>query len=271
MVARAPVVGLDLAGRAHRSTGFCLLAGNGTARTLVLHDDDDIVRRCRSSRPGVVVIDAPLSLPVGRRTLEDRGGPHLRACDRELLLRRIRFFPLTLGPMRLLTARGIELAARLGTTGFTVIEGYPGGAQDVWGIPRKGTDLDGLRAAIARLGIRFLSDVGAMTHDELDAVCLALVGRQFLEHRAEALGDPAEGLLYLPGQGRPFGPFHAGANDAEPSRPARTNGAKRRRRAGLPGTTHPPSAGRSSSPSYSGAASSRRRTLRRISSRSERE
>jgi uncharacterized protein len=204
MVADATVVGLDLAGRAHRSTGVCLLDADGHAKTFVLHDDAEILRECRRARPGVVVIDAPLSLPTGRRSLEDRTGPHLRGCDRELLRRRIRFFPLTLGPMRLLTARGLDLAERMRAEGWTVIEGYPGGAQDVWGIPRKGDDLSGLRRGLRRLGVRFTPDVGRMTHDELDAVCCALVGRQFLGDRAEALGDPKEGLLYLPGKGRPF-------------------------------------------------------------------
>ena len=39
--------------------------------------------------PDVVSIDAPLFLPKGRKSLEQRGPPHLRACDRELLRMKI--------------------------------------------------------------------------------------------------------------------------------------------------------------------------------------
>ena len=89
------------------------------------------------ARPGLVVIDAPLSLPRGRKTIEDRSGPHLRECDRELLRRKVPFFPLTLGPMRMLTVRGMRIARALSKRGFPVVEGYPGGAQDILGLPRK--------------------------------------------------------------------------------------------------------------------------------------
>ncbi|MCI4319363.1 MAG: DUF429 domain-containing protein [Thermoplasmata archaeon] len=204
MRSAAAVVGLDLAGSPRRSTGVCVLTGDGTARMSVAGDDTVILAVCRPLRAGVVVIDAPLSLPRGRRSLEDRTGPHLRVCDRELLKRGIRFFPLTLGPMRMLTARGMELAERLRNEGWTVIEGYPGGAQDVWGIPRKGTDLEGLRRGLVGVGLRFRPAASTLTHDELDAACCALVGRQHTRGEAEALGDPTEGLLYLPGPGRPF-------------------------------------------------------------------
>jgi uncharacterized protein len=76
-------------------------------------------------------------LPPGRKSLEERTGVHLRKSDRKLLQRGIKFFPITLGPMRKLTTRGMALRGILEQKGFTVIEAYPGGAQDVLGIPRK--------------------------------------------------------------------------------------------------------------------------------------
>jgi len=57
----------------------------------------------------IVAIDAPLSLPTGRKSIEQKTGVHLRECDKELLKRGIKFFPVTLGPMRKLTSRGITL------------------------------------------------------------------------------------------------------------------------------------------------------------------
>ncbi len=100
------MVGIDLAGVPARSTGFCRLAGHRT-EVDVLRSDEEIVRAALDARPSLVLIDAPLSLPRGRATIEDRSGPHFRECDRELQRLGIRFFPLTLGPMRTLTVRGM--------------------------------------------------------------------------------------------------------------------------------------------------------------------
>jgi predicted nuclease with RNAse H fold len=192
------VVGLDLAGSPRRTTGFCRLGANLSVELAPLHSDAEILERTRSARPALVSVDAPLSIPRGRRTIDDRSGPHLRACDRALLERRIRFFPVTLGPMRMLTARGLALQALLTSEGFRVIESYPGGAQDVLGIPRKQAGIEPLREGLRALGVTGEIDRPDVTHDELDAITSALVGRWLLEGRAEALGDPSEGLLYLP-------------------------------------------------------------------------
>jgi len=63
--------------------------------------------------PAAVAMDAPLSIPRERRSLEERDSIHLRPCGRELLKQRIKFFPFTLAPMRRLTARGIALMMQL--------------------------------------------------------------------------------------------------------------------------------------------------------------
>lgn len=195
---RSPVVGVDLAGAPHRRTGFCALWGRSVTRTAVLGTDAEILATIRAARPALVVVDAPLSLPRGRRSLDDRTGPHLRACDHELRRLGIRFLPLTLGPMRMLTARGISLRATLEADGTRVVEGYPGGTQDVLGWPRKSAGAPQLTAALVAAGLT--GDVAdrPLTHDELDAATLAWTGRLYLSGRARAIGDPAEGTLVLP-------------------------------------------------------------------------
>jgi uncharacterized protein len=199
-VASSPreIVGLDLAGSPTRRTGFCRLDPGLTARTRILGDDREIEEMVRAARPRIVAIDAPLSLPAGRRSLDIPGPPHLRACDRELTRLGIRFFPVTLGPMRGLTARGIALARLFRSEGIEVIEAYPGGAQDVLGIPRKGAGVERLRKALVRFGFRGDVERTAITHDELDAVVCAYTGREHVAGRSLILGDPAEGLLVLP-------------------------------------------------------------------------
>jgi len=196
-VSRIIVVGIDLAGSPHRPTGVCLLRAM-EAETADLFTDEELVAFVRQGRPRLVTIDAPLHLPPGRRSIEDRNGEHFRACDLELKARRIPFFPITLGPMRSLTVRGIALKRRLERGGWRVLEMYPGGAQDVWGIPRAKADRAGLRAGLSRLGVRGLRPDSS--EHELDAASGALVGRLHLQGRAEMLGHPATGAILLPGR-----------------------------------------------------------------------
>ena len=162
------------------------------ARTRVAYHDEEILSIVEETKPDFVPIDAPLSLPNGRKTIHDRNGEHLRECDRELQRRKIRFFPITLGPMRMLTERGLALKSEIETMGVRIVECYPGAAQDIWEIPRQHRDLKGLLRGLKDLGVRGLT--GQMTSDELDAVTAALVGRWFLLGRGEILGGE-EGIL----------------------------------------------------------------------------
>jgi len=192
-----PVVGLDLAGVESRPTGFCIL-GNMKAKTSLAYTTEEILAKIKESNPRVVAIDAPLSLPPGRKSLEDRKGEHLRESDKELLKRGIKFFPVTLGPMRKLTERGISLKRILETKHFTVIEAYPGGAQDILGIPRKQKGLDNLKEGLEKLGIKGLNC--QMSDHELDAATCAYVGKLFLEGQAVTYGKPTEGIVMPKGE-----------------------------------------------------------------------
>ena len=70
------VAGIDLAGSPRRATGVCILRGN-RAETCVALSDDEILEAIRMAAPAIVPMDAPLSLPAGRRTIHDRRGEHL--------------------------------------------------------------------------------------------------------------------------------------------------------------------------------------------------
>jgi predicted nuclease with RNAse H fold len=189
------VLGIDLAGVSHRPTGICLLEGD-RARTMLLSGDEEILSLTREAKPALAAIDAPLNLPPGRRSMADRNGAHYRPCDLELRRRKIPFFPITLGPMRMLTERGIGLKRRLEAEGFRVVEIYPGGAQDIWGIPRAKRNREGLRRGLARRGIKGLGV--SLSDHELDAATGALVGLLFLRGEAEILGDFATGAIIMP-------------------------------------------------------------------------
>lgn len=182
---RLVVVGIDLAGSPKRPTGLCVLR-DLIAETHVAFSDDEILDFVKDARPALIPIDAPLSLPKGRRTIHDRAGEHLRECDRALLHLGIRFFPVTLGPMRMLTERGLSLKRKLLKFGFQTVECYPGAAQDLWRIPRQHKDRLGLLNGLRKLGLRGLKK--AATSDELDAATAALVGRWFLLGQGLTLG-----------------------------------------------------------------------------------
>jgi len=191
------IVGIDLAGSEKRPTGFCALNGM-SSECCVLYTDKEIIENVERIKPKIVAIDAPLALPKGRKSLEERCKIHLRKCDRQLLDMKIKVFPITLGPMRMLTKRGIKLRRILERKGFKVIEVYPGAAQDIWKIPRKQEGLEKLRRGLMKLGVK--GDIGKkdITGDELDAITSALVGRAYLHGKHMAIGDPEEILMILP-------------------------------------------------------------------------
>ncbi len=102
--------------------------------------------------------------------------------------------------MRMLTERGIRLKKRFEKTGTSVIEIYPGGAQDLWNIPRKQRGLEKLRKGMQRLGVKGLSR--KITGDELDAVSAAVVGKLFLQGDAEVYGTLEQSAIVMPRERR---------------------------------------------------------------------
>jgi predicted nuclease with RNAse H fold len=166
----------------------------------VVFSDEEIVRLVAQAGPDLVPIDAPLTLPAGRTTIQDRSGGHFRPCDLALRQRGIRFFPVTLGPMRLLTERGMAIEAQIQALGYRVAECYPGASQDLWGLPRQHRDLPGLLKGLAALGVKGLAE--PITGDALDAATAALTGRWFLQGKGEIIGGE-EGII-LPVGGGPL-------------------------------------------------------------------
>jgi hypothetical protein len=192
------VVGIDLAGSERRNTGFCVMDADMHCRTEILHSDVEIIDMTIRSSPSVVSIDAPLFLPKGRKSIDERGPPHFRECDRELLRMHIRFFPISLGPMRLLTARGLKLRASLEARDIEVIESFPGAVQDLLHMPRKQGGLLRLAKALREYGIDLGKPDREFNGDELDAATSALVALLYKRGTYRAIGDPEEGLMILP-------------------------------------------------------------------------
>ncbi|MBC2664308.1 ribonuclease H-like domain-containing protein [Novosphingobium flavum] len=196
------IVGIDLTGSEARPTGWCLLEG-AKAKTETISSDDDLIERTMSASPDLVSIDSPLCLPFGRQTVFDDDPTRdeigiMRFCERELKRRGVNVYPCLLPSMQKLTARGIRLAAIFRSHGLPVIESYPGAAQDVMRIPRKGAGEEWLKLGLKNFGIRGKYAASKVTHDELDAITSALVGTFHLAELSEELGTANEAPLIIP-------------------------------------------------------------------------
>jgi hypothetical protein len=120
----------------------------------------------------------------------------MRKCDREVRALGIKILPLTLGPMRALTERGMLLRTQFENRGIQVIETFPGGAKSIWGIARG--NLAGLRRALKRFGLTGDINKRNLSEHEFDAITCAMVGRLYLQNQFHAAGAPREGQIILP-------------------------------------------------------------------------
>ncbi|HID64698.1 MAG TPA: DUF429 domain-containing protein [Anaerolineae bacterium] len=205
------VLGLDLTTSSQRRTSYAVLAretdlvANG-----FVTDDKEIIALAEEQRPILVAIDAPLSLPLGLCCLEEScdcrpASPRKgRQCERELSALGIGcYYTTKRSIIKGMVYRAIALKEKLKGRGFEVIEVYPHASKvRLFGkLPRK-TTLAGRRALQERLR-RFIPSLPPpqellLSHDMFDALLAAYTGILYIEGQTQALGDPAEGLLYIP-------------------------------------------------------------------------
>ncbi|MDO9324696.1 MAG: hypothetical protein Q7T80_07025 [Methanoregula sp.] len=173
---------MDLTGSEKRPSGICVLHGRDTYLSLV-SSDEDIVKIVERNGCGLLSIDSSLGLPRGRCCIHDtcecRKFGIMRECERILRKRGIRVYPTLIKSMQNLTRRGMGLARRFREAGYTVIESYPGGTQDILEFPRKKTNLRQLEIDLMAMGIVPYSDREPVIHDQIDALTSALVGYFF--------------------------------------------------------------------------------------------
>ncbi len=196
------VVGIDLTGSHRRPSGWALLDAN-VVETARIAADDELLDRTLGSEPDLISIDAPLSLPRGRLTVEDDDPTRddfgiTRECERILKRRGVNTYPCLIRSMQALTKRGIHLAKCFRTEGVPVIESFPGAMQDILGIPRKRDSLRWLKQGLIEYGLDGQFAVNEVSHDELDAICSAIVGQLAWTGLVERLGNDSEGHLLIP-------------------------------------------------------------------------
>lgn len=176
------VIGVDLAGTPRNPSGFAKLCGD-QLETREIYSDADILELCERSRPKVVAIDAPLSLPA-------RG--NLRLADESLIERGFRVFPPTFKSMRSLTERGMRIASELRAKGIRVIEIHPRtSGMALFGTPDRAAWVPEFQKHGWRLK-------PLASEHEIDAVAAAITGLLWLEKKTEEIGNPLEGAIVIP-------------------------------------------------------------------------
>ena len=191
------VVGIDLTAGHGKPTGVAFLAGNNV-ETLSLVTDDEILDYIKRKRPTLVSIDSPLGLPGGGTQINAAAGI-VRFAERDLASIGVPAYPALIDSMRDLTLRGITLRHCLESwpDAPRVIESYPGAAQDILCIPRKQKSLSLLRNGLIELGVTG-PGLKTKSHDEMDAITSAVVGRYFESGQYEPMGIELEAQLVVP-------------------------------------------------------------------------
>ncbi len=195
------IVGIDLTA-GNKPTGMAILDGHHV-ETCSLSSDGEILAYISQQEPAIVSIDSPLGLPGGGRSIDPDSGI-VRVAEYDLASIGIPAYPALIDSMRNLTLRGIGLRRLIEQLPCAprVIESYPGAAQDILCIPRKQKSLDLLREGLRRLGL-YGPGLETRSHDEMDAVTSAIVGRYFESGLFEPMGIREEAQLIVP-KVRPF-------------------------------------------------------------------
>ena len=190
------IVGIDLTA-GDKATGLAVLDGF-SVETCSLTSDEEILAYVRKMKPKIVSIDSPLGLPGGGTEINSKAGI-VREAEHDLASVGIPAYPALIDSMEKLTLRGIRL--RCAIEAFPkaprVIESYPGAAQDILCIPRKQKSLGLLREGLRRLGLEG-PGLDTRSHDEMDAITSAIVGRYYESGLFEPMGIPKEAQLIVP-------------------------------------------------------------------------
>jgi predicted nuclease with RNAse H fold len=177
--------------------------------------DAEIISLSERWSPTLVAIDSPLFLPRGLCCL-DEGCSHpccndwageKRVAERELYRQGIRLYWTTRKTfIKAMICRSMALRRTLEAQGITVIEVYPYASKVRLfsrPIPKKTTKAgrQWLRQRLEGLVPGLREHQGALSHDELDAVVAAYTAYLRGQGQAEAVGDPQEGVIYVPKAG----------------------------------------------------------------------
>ncbi|HZC07516.1 MAG TPA: DUF429 domain-containing protein [Ktedonobacterales bacterium] len=223
------VIGVDLAaGRGVTAIATLQLVATPSAPTILTlrslshaSDDDAIIAEVLRERPGVIALDAPLTLPapvaaaLAGRAPDPNASPYTRAAERDPIWSRLGVRPFPVSFLGGLTFRAIPLAARLHAVApvSQIIEVFPSSALVALGLRAPSTRgharrskaaVEVRRAAHSALS-RIVEGLSAPAKDEapldadsLDAIAAALTAALFTLGATQIIGDQREGCIIMP-------------------------------------------------------------------------
>ena len=180
------IIGIDLAGKPENPTGWAAWE-NKKVKASLLYMDNQMLEAITQSKPEVIAVDAPFSLP--------KSGI-LRKADREMIKNGYRVFPPRLPAMKTLTMRAMKLNRLIAEKGFKTIEVHPTSTCKALNIPLK--DWEKIQTALTQIGLEGDLKVRTLTPHEVDAVIAALTAYLYMRNQTEALGDEEEGYIIVP-------------------------------------------------------------------------
>jgi predicted nuclease with RNAse H fold len=180
------IIGIDLAGKPENPTGWATWE-NKKVKTSLLYMDNQIIEAIAQSKPEIIAVDAPFSLP--KKGI-------LRKADREMVKNCYRVFPPMLPAMKMITMRAIKLNRLIAEKGFKTIEVHPTSTCKALSIPPK--DWGKIQTALTQIGLEGDPKVRTLTPHEIDAVIAALTAHLYMRKQTKAIGDKEEGYITVP-------------------------------------------------------------------------
>lgn len=181
-----PLVGIDLAGKPERPSGWALLRGRRVT-VKELYADDEILFETLGAKPALVAIDAPLTLP---------GSGALRKADREMQRRGYPVLPPLFPAMKELTLRAIRLAEALRREQVRVIEVHPASSRKALQMPLK--DWRRIQEIFVEMGLGGNWEKRPLSPHELDALTAVITAHLHLKGKTEGFGEQKEGFIIVP-------------------------------------------------------------------------
>jgi predicted nuclease with RNAse H fold len=192
------ITGIDYGNRFSGTTVICY---NHLSQILFLNSsknadaDSFIFSEVAQIKPGLIFIDAPLTLPGIYWLGNGYRDYFYRECDKEMQA----MSPMFLGG---LTARAIKLKHQLTESGFDVFETYPRRMLDVLSLPvdyyKQGKkDLDWILDVFMNETNISLNKKTIISWHHLDALLAFLSGVRYLDGKSIQFGNAEEGLVYV--------------------------------------------------------------------------
>jgi len=198
------LVGIDLAGRSEKPSGWALLKGR-TVSVKELHTNQEILFETVNAKPALVAIDAPLTLP-------EQGS--MRKADRDMRQRGYPVLPPLFPAMKELTLRAIRLVEELRRGQIKAIEVHPTSTRKALQMPLK--DWHKIQEIFIEMGLINEWKKRALTPHETDAITAAITALLYIRGETESIGDKKSCIIVpLPAYWRKYMSYFAQSISAQ--------------------------------------------------------